>query len=702
MSKRLILNGKVLPLPPDTELAITYAARDIRNLSSQDGAYAETLTLPDTNEVRAALENSQLVTSGTNTPYRLMDARLEFKLNPVLSGVAGHTEVNEGFAVDVNGLNADFFEAIKGRNLQALDLSDLDHTYSNANVAAANSHDPARGYVYPLINYGTWSARYLDPSNQHFTELFPAVYASTLLERMAGEYTLTGSLLSDSRFQKLVVPFVNGSFVYRESYRAQFDALHNITTQQYYPKQPARVSFAGNTEFTAPVKGRYKVYIELKVTTNAAATITNTFSLRLFDANGNSKELQNQTFQDGQNQTITFDLTTPVLNPGEYLYLTYDPGGFLSNIANSTFINAGSFIEMKLDNRVQENGPVHLEANLPDMEQSDLLLTICNMFNVLIQTDKARKVIRLDLLESIRHEAPLDWSNKIDWTQKPRFVFAFDGYGQRNILAYEELEYEDEFGQTKQDSTIIPIDNERLEQEQEFFISPFTSTELIPAFRGRAVLPFIPAIEVKVGNLGLWRPHLEYSDADHVYWGGNYWHGLTFNTNSAPGYNSPDWELVTAEDVLDYKGATPRLLLLEQRTGQTVIQVGENANGGTFTGFTTQGVFEKADGSGINAEAMRLSYHSITEAMLQKTRITTLRMRLKLPDINQLDFLRPVMLNVPNRNLEGIFYLNKINQFNPENAGSTEVELVRLYGLPLVTGETGKREYSHEYSDEYN
>lgn len=712
MSKRLILNGKVLPLPPDTELAITYQAHDVRKLGSRDGAYAETIELPDTNEVRAAVENSHLVTSATKTPYRLLPASLEYKQNAVLTGVAGHTEAGAGFTFEVNGLNADWFERIAGKNLQDIDLSDLDHAYTPANVAAANTHDPERGYVYPLANYGFWDFRYLDGTNQHFTELFPAVYVAELLKRMAAPYTLSGSLLTDARFRKMALAFTGGQMKYRAAYVEQFTGKAATNISRYYDRNPVRIKFqtftgsglwGSNSEYLTPQNGCYHVKATVNISVTASEGLVNTIELVYIDTTGTALILATQEVRNGENQTVTLEASTNLLNPGEQLYLAYDP--ILSDpnsTTNNTQILPGSTFEVSLENTVAPYGQVHLDANLPDMSQEDLVLTICNMFNVLIQTDPIRKIVRLDLLEDLRRRPVVDWSNKIDWSQRPRVAFALPDYAQRNVLGYEPLEYPDSFGNEQQDITEITVDNERLGREGELYISPFTSTQMRPAFRGNLLLPYIPMVTVKVSSFGLWRRWVKYSEVDYVYWGGNYWKGKDYSTNLMPGYYSDYWEIVPIDEVLEFSEATPRLIMVEPRGTGKSIPVGENAIGGTHTLLNTQAVFEKADGSGLNAEALRLSYYGITEAMLKDTRILTLRMRLKLPDINQLDFLRPVMLNVPTRNLEGLFYLNKVIQFNPEHAGSTEVELVRVYGLPLATTESAHLEYSEEYSEEYN
>lgn len=708
MSKRLILNGKVVPLPAETKIAITYQARDIRNVATHDGAYAETITLPFTHAIQRALENSDLLTSTTKTPYRLLPVAIEQDYNSVLTGVAGHTEVNEGFVLDINGNNADFFNELKGKNLTDLDLSDLDHVWDNDTVGNSNSHDPARGFIYPLINYGKLTDRYLAKGNVRFDELYPAVYASTLLERMAEGYTLAGSLLNDLRFQRLIVPFTNDYFVYRESYRAERDTKAVSTVAvQYLPGSSALqldtvvydpLGLLNATEqYVVPQLGNYQVKVSFIIDVNFTGIAATDFLIRVIRAAGGVEVWHTTSLQKGHNQKVEVDITLLNLRPGDVIAFSIFPPTTTFN----TFIKAGASVEVKLQNVVFPENPVHLEANLPDISQEDMVLTILNMFNVLVQTDPIRKIVRLDLLEDLKLKQPVDWSNKIDWTKRPRINYDFGDYAKNNYIGYEPIEEKDSTGNDIQDIANLPIDNDRLELSADLYISPFASTVNWISFQGRLPLPYIPLFKQDVLSFWHWSPTRTFQTEDWVFWNHDYWMAKRPNTNVPPSNATPDdWEKTGRERVFPSLSAKPRLLLVENMA--TPVYVGEDYQPGSTYPLYVTAAFEKSNGGGINAEAMVQNFHGVTKRMLDDTHILSVDVRLRLPDINQLDHLRPVMLNVPNKNLEGLFYLNKVSQFDPENNGSTEVELVRLYGLPLYTSGDAHKEYSSEYGSEYN
>lgn len=715
----LELDGIDIPLPDDSEIAINYRANDIRNAGSRDGSYAESFTLPDTNLVRRALGNSQFVTSGTKAPYSLLSAKLKQRGNAILTGYAGHTEVNEGFSVDVDGGNADLFAIVKGKKLSDIDLSDLDHTWDITNVVAANTHNASRGYLYPLINYGMWTERDLFNGNVHFSELRPAVYVHTLIERMIAPYTLSGSLLSDLKYRKLVVPFTNDLFKYRESFIADKHAKAKLTFDiDLQADRPIGGAMPTNTiledpsslwvqegalpysnVFKVPEYGSYQVDAQVLFSTEPyddveMGTISK-FEILLYRRRPgeSSEQLYYAGFSTGHNQRAVIDFKVENCRPDDLIYVWIVP----PQLSYADYILSGSTFEVTMLEDAKPGGPVHLDANLPDVSQEDLLMAVFNMFNVLEQASPVQGVLRLDSLERIKFQQPIDWSRKIDWMRKPTTVFALGEYGQRNYLSYAENEATDDNGEPLTDAMVFEVDNLRLEPEQEIFTSEFTFTQTLPAFKGQTDLPFIPLFKQVQISFWLWQPGKEFFTGQHVYHNGDYWEALRNNTDVGPALAADeDWKKVTQAAIFEREEATPRMLLLENMP--TPVYIGEHHHVSSTYPIYTQGTF-----TGLESDTLQAEYHGITEKMLQDSRILTLNVRLNITDINGLDFLRPVMLNLPHKNLQGMFYLNGVNQYMPGKNQSTEVELVRIYGMPLVATSEGEHtEFSNEFSSEFN
>lgn len=710
----LELDGVDIPLPDDSEIAVNYRANDIRNFGSRDGSYAESFTLPDTNVVRRALGNSQFITSGTKAPYRLLTAKLKQRGNAILTGYAGHTEVNEGFSIDVDGGNADLFAIVKGKKLSEIDLSDLDHTWNIDNVVAANSHSTTRGYVYPLINYGKFTHRELFNGNVHFNELRPAVYVHTLIERMIAPYTLTGSLLANPKYRKLVVPCTNPYLKYRESFIADKYTKAETTEDTALPDDPLQAihlktdtiasdalnllePIAGASDayaFIVPIPGNYQLKADVLFSSIFGGTGTS-FDVYAWRLRGvDTERLVFESYPSGAGQKMSIDFKIENCLPGDSIYIMVHP----PLISNGNAILKGSYFEVQLLDEAKPGGPMHLEANLPDMSQEDLLLAVFNMFNVLEQASPVQTVLRLDSLEQIKYQKPVDWSRKIDWLQQPKTVFALGEYGQRNYLSYAENEATDDAGEPLTDAMVFEIDNQRLSPEEEIFTSEFTFTQTLPAFNGQTDLAYIPVYNQAQITFGLWQPGKQYFTGQHVYHLTDFYEALVNNMGIGPaGVSNATWQKVISTVVFEQQEATPRLLLLETRA--TPIYIGEHHDTASTYPVYTQGTF-----SGLESATLQAEYHGITEKMLQDSRILTLKARLNIADINGLDFLRPVMLNIPHKNLQGMFYLNGVNQYMPGKNQSTEVELVRIYGMPLVAASTtGHTEFSEEFnSEEFN
>lgn len=709
----LELNGVDISLPDGTDIAINYKVRDIRNLGF-DGSYAESFTLPDTNLSRRVLGNSQFVTSGTKTPYRLLPATLKLRGNAILTGYAKHTEVNDGFSIDVDGGNADLFALVKGKKLSEVDLSGLDHTWNIANAVAANTHNAARGYIYPLINFGQWTDRDLFNGNVHFTELRPAVYVHTVIERMIAPYTLSGSLLSDAKYRKLIIPCTNEALKYRASYIADkfatarlsydvelevstLETENNLITDTVTSDSLSLLEPVGSVDdayvFRCPVAGAYQVKANVNIFHSAADVEVYAYRER----DGVREPFFQNAAPSGVVQRTVIDYKLDNCQAEDIIYILIRTRELFSGAYAKLL--AGSTFEVTMLNDAVQGGPVHLDANLPDVSQEDFLTAVFHMFNVLEQASPVQGVLRLDSLEQLRYQKPVDWSRKIDWTSKPVTTFALGEYGQRNYLSYAENEVTDAEGKPLTDTMVFEVDNETLEPEAEIFTSEFTLTQTLPAFRGQTDLPYIPVYkQVKTNYRGLWQPDTEYLEDEYVFHLTDYWQARQDNENEGPDVvNFVNWKKVSQSDIFEQQEATPRLMLLETRP--TPIYVGEHHHVSSTYPFSVQGTF-----TGLESATLQAEYHGITELMLQDSRILTLNARLNMADINGLDFLRPVMLNIPHKNLQGMFYLNGVNQFMPGRNESTEVELVRIYGMPLVAASEGTHtEFSEEFnSSEFN
>lgn len=710
----LYLNGLSADLSADVDLQLTYQVNDIRNLGSRESAFSETFTLPSTNRNNFILGNLRQTNSLSDIPYQAVPCKILADGNLLLKGTAYVTEMQEGYSLSVIGKNADLFEMVKDKPLSAIDLSGMDHAWTNETVADKNHDDWSRGYVYPLINYGKFTSRYLEPGNVRFDELRPAVYLRTILELMCAPYTLKGSFVDSTLYSRLILPFTNKTFQYREAYRVQFDTKVKMVQElslpgigTYYIKFDVTESdvsglyFRGATPsdisgYTVPFKGNYEVTAELILNALVDPAVPTKAQIWV---NGRPAYEVSVDINSGDNQTVKIEATAYNLSAGDVIYLAIIRQLSPTALDQNTHILPGSTMDFTLQNVVYAGGQVQLDANLPDLTQDELLIDLFNIFNLVVQTDSVSKTIILDFQRDILSRTPVDWSKKIDWIEQHKTVFALEGYAQTNKIAYEENERTDLLGNPEQDSFNLTVANQQLDKEKELFTAKLTNTETLPAFQGSTLLSYIPLFEQQVLNLTIFKPGHTYLANEYIYHPGNgfYWGAL--KDNPSPVFIYPpatEWNLANESEVIKNLEAKPRIMLLQTRPNP--IPVSYDFDPGTVHLLDVEGTFD-----GLEAEQLKASYYPITQKMLDRSRMLVMNVRLNATDIAGLDFMRPILLNIPERdNLGGLYYLNKINGWQPGFAGATEVELVKITTALAANNSVVNFEYSEEYTEEHN
>jgi hypothetical protein len=161
---KIVLETGVLDVSEKTNFPITFNIGDIRDLTSRKGTFSKTIVLEGTKNNHELLGNYydvniQAGTFNINTLTRcqviqngvpiLDDALLQLvSVNKSQYTNAYEEEVN--YTVLIKDSRAEFFSAITNANLDDLDFSDLDHTFSSTDIAATFSNTVTDGYKYVM------------------------------------------------------------------------------------------------------------------------------------------------------------------------------------------------------------------------------------------------------------------------------------------------------------------------------------------------------------------------------------------------------------------------------------------------------------------------------------------------------------------------------------------------------------------------
>jgi hypothetical protein len=199
-------------------IPLTKEAYDVNNPQKRLSDYSKTITIPEGKLVNQIFEHAFDV----NVDYLTFNPNLKTSYQILQDGVLvidGYCQLLaikniDGlvtYEIAATGKVGDLFEKIKDKYLQDLDLSALDHTWTQANVEDSWTATIGEGYVYPMIDIGGRS-RY---DNWKVQDFKPAIYLKQYLDSILSEagYTYDSTFLNTTLFKSLIVPYASGKIL---------------------------------------------------------------------------------------------------------------------------------------------------------------------------------------------------------------------------------------------------------------------------------------------------------------------------------------------------------------------------------------------------------------------------------------------------------------------------------------------------------
>lgn len=238
---QIVLSGYgILDTSSDVSIPLNFSVAEIQDISSRQGAWSKTITLPgtptnktifghlyDVNSIDSPFDYNkktrcQIIQNGVpilDGYLQLINAR---KQSPSL----GITDEQVLFDVLIKDATGDFFKTgMREKLLQELDFSQWDHVYTFSAVTASSAHTYADVYKYHLMNRQAGDYKLTD-----FTpNIFAKAYFDKIFEQAGYSYVWTGDTYD--RFCKLVIPY-NGDTALGQVDDAKFRAGWSSTTKQ--------------------------------------------------------------------------------------------------------------------------------------------------------------------------------------------------------------------------------------------------------------------------------------------------------------------------------------------------------------------------------------------------------------------------------------------------------------------------------------
>ena len=199
-------------------IPLTKEAYDVNNPQKRLSDYSKTITIPENRLVNQIFEHAFDV----NVDFQTFNPNLKTSYQILQDGVfvidgycqlLAITNVDGliNYQITATGKIGNLFEKIKDKYLQDLDLSALDHDWSQSNIEDSWGAAIGQGYVYPMVDIGGRS-RY---DNWKVQEFKPAIYLKQYLDSILSEagYTYDSTFLNTTLFKSLIVPYGSGKIL---------------------------------------------------------------------------------------------------------------------------------------------------------------------------------------------------------------------------------------------------------------------------------------------------------------------------------------------------------------------------------------------------------------------------------------------------------------------------------------------------------
>lgn len=299
---KIQLETGYLEVKEGTVFPLNIGVADIRDISQRSGTFSKTITLVGSKENHDLLNHyyDVNIVAGTfdinaltlcsviqNGLVIVEDAYLQLISVNKLQQTSSLEEYIE-YEVLVKDSKVDFFTKIDNAELTDLDFTDLNHTYSAANVVASFSNTVTDGYVYPLGgSLDNWYP---------LTECKPAIYAKLYWDRIHSDagFSYTWSTLSAAKFDKCIIPY-NGDRLNLDynDYLVEETLLDTLSgTQPTGYNETFTQQLTGFTEVTDaqnlfnPTLGEYDVPFYVTAGQNIQFAIDVTYSVKLVNGTG--------------------------------------------------------------------------------------------------------------------------------------------------------------------------------------------------------------------------------------------------------------------------------------------------------------------------------------------------------------------------------------------------------------------------------
>ncbi|WP_461114293.1 hypothetical protein [Spirosoma jeollabukense] len=455
----------------EADAVLTFQGNDLTQPDARTASYSNSFTLPDSLTVRDLLQGAEQVDAGGGLIYQQLPAQLIDEGEVIFRGVAEFVSFKGGWKTNLYDSMISFFDAIKKKNLQDLDLSRLDHSWTLdyiTKIAGA-----AEGVVYPLIDYGG-----IDSGVVPYDTMTPAIYVKDIVAQICKEagYRPVGDWLDDPLFKALALPFVgqdpkshDQDWIDDRSARVTTPADNAIMLKNGSPinmllplsndsskgYEQGKLKPYSTTRYAYVVPQNMRVLVEAQVLFYSLTSYGAAEVRLILERNG--QEVRQEYFTVGgyadhmdAGDSLMINTSVDCLKGDELtLRLT---GSSRTSISKYQYFFTQAVGDMWAD--FKPDASVHLgdlwpvSANMPDVSCSDLVLTIAKAMCGTFEVDSFRKTVRLNRLDSVLENRAncRDWSENVDESEEPELFVQIEPYTGKNWCRWKENDNKSDIG----------------------------------------------------------------------------------------------------------------------------------------------------------------------------------------------------------------------------------------------------------------
>ncbi|RNI26621.1 hypothetical protein [Rufibacter latericius] len=652
----LYIEGQRMDLGPDTIIARTFQQNLLSSQGSVDSPYTNSFSLPYTKNNARVLGNPEEPTSLTDTPYIKLDTVIrQHGIEQFPSSIAEVQGFEDNaYNVQVFAGAVPFFDLLGEKTLQELDLSEYNHLWDFANVAAGGVEGV---YSYDLIDRG----KPLDLSKVHPSFLYPSVFAKAIWERIFLEAGVGVIMAAHEDLNRLVLPFCNEKPVHNQAWIEAHTATYPVTSNdrngETYTEKEVPVTEYGTlkvsmqvelTSFNKPVQAFFQLKKNGRILpfTSKSSTFSN-FGVHTFEV---AYEIE-----------PGMDLTGLVVNT------------HLPSSSDTTFTYQDYTFTVSYDQEAYYGTEWDISLNLPDLKQKEFVLALCKLFGWSLVYEPYEGSIHVKPLADVLVNMPQakDWSGKVDYSARPKLAYRLPETAINNLYTWAE----DETVPAGLGDGVLVASNEHLEKERKAVELPFAASEVVNGLlkiglfsRNNPVLE--KPYTMTVANMAAREAIPEIGDIETV---------LVEDASDDPTVPSgsaiytfyrqvdssqPDQWVKEEQEEYDTNGIEPRLALLADTTTTFTLKQGNS----------TQTVTRRmVDFSGLHFAVLLPKYHEVPQRVLSRVQLLRVNVLLTAQDFAELDSTVPVWVE----QFQDFYYLNKITDYTSE-AVPCEAELIKL------------------------